>query len=591
MTDRVWRVSLTAMITKLLRLLCLLVCVLPFHATARQPSLAASMPDGAIGFVEFSNLGEIVRTVRDSEALKLILSSDEYRKYLESPEYAKANTFRATAELMLGTTLWDASAELLSGRIAVALYPDAENYRKPQAVAILHLDESKTLAKVRDVVTPLLGGFGKDTDTSALCPGATTWSLKDQAFITLHGTWIVAAQQRALLDRTLAILGGKQEKPASLAAQDSFAEMERVLGDDHHARAWVNTPLLRKALGERFGLPEKSKDGAASLIFGGLLELAGRSPFAAATLDFRKNDVEGTLALAGDPAKLPEPSALWFTQHPDNGVIALPKTPGTIAGITIHRKLGQWYRLRDKLLADHLLPGFDNFETGIANLLPQKDFGEDVLPLIGDNFTLTAALQSYDHLAGSPGIKLPAFAAIFDMPKPAEGADTFSLFFQTLSAILNLQAGQEGRQPSVLDSEFYKETKITFSRFLEKPKGERLAIAYNFQPAAATVGRKYIIATSVQYCRDLVDHFKNPESSQWQNRNSELLLDFASLTKLTELNEAFLRSQDIQKGTASDAAVKRIGMLLTLLRQFDKLRYHSTSEAGLFKMHLNTSWK
>jgi hypothetical protein len=394
-----------------------------------------------------------------------------------------------------------------------------------------------------------------------------------------------------VLDRALQLLAGAPEKPAALSAHASFAAMERALGDDHHLRAWVDTALLTSAMGPRFGLPQKFNDGFASLLFGGLLELTSRSPSAAAALDVQASGIAALVAIPGDPDKLPEPSALWFTQHPKNGVIALPATPGTLAGITMHRKIGQWYRLRDQLLADPLLPAFDKFETDIGNLLPQKDFGEDVLPLIGDNITLTAALQDYKHLAGQPGIKLPAFAAIFDLPQPEAGADTFALFFQTLSAILNLQAGQEGRQPSVLDSEFYKETKITFSRFLEKPTGDRLPLAYNFQPAAATVGRKYIIATSVQYCRDLVDHFKNPEASTWQNRNSELRLDASALTRLAELNEGLLRSQEIQKGQSPDSAEKRIRLLLTILGRLDSLRYHSHPEDGMFKMHLNLGWK
>ena len=90
---------------------------------------------------------------------------------------------------------------------------------------------------------------------------------------------------------------------------------------------------------------------------------------------------------------------------------------------------------------------------------------------------------------------------------------------------------------------------------------------------------------------DLVDHFKSPESSQWQNRNSEMVLNFGTLTALTELNEGFLRSQEIQKGTAPDAAEKRTGMLITLLKQFNSLRYHSSADGGLFRMHLKADWK
>ncbi|HWB06436.1 MAG TPA: hypothetical protein VG796_25655 [Verrucomicrobiales bacterium] len=581
------------MITRFFRFLLLLTlaCVLPLSARAAQPSLAASVPDGAIGFVELSNLGDVVRSVRESSALKWVLATDEYRKYAESPEYRKAIAFKATAELVLGSSLWDLSANVLSGRIAVALYPDPDNYRKPHALAILRPDEPKNLERIREALKTLISASGKEIDTSALCPGSTTWSVKDQAYLSMHANWFVASQQRPVLERTLAILGGAKEKASPLSAQDTFAEMDRRLTADHHARAWVNTPLIRRAVGERFGLPQKATDGFGSLIFGGLLELAARSPFAGGSLDFHKNDVEGTLAIAGEPSKLPEPSSLWFTQYPENGVILLPNTPGNIAGVTIHRKVGQWYRQRESLLADHLLPAFDKFETDIGNLLPRKDFGQDVMPLLGDNFTFVSALQSYDHLGGQPGIKLPAFAGIFDLKKPKEGADTFQLFFQTLSAILNLQAGQEGRQPSVLDAEIYKDTKISFSRFLDKPVGDRLAIAYNFQPAAAAIGTKYIIATSVQYCRDLIDHFKNPASTQWQNRNSELILDVASLAKLAELNEGFLRSQDIQKGTTPDAAEKRVGLLISLLKQFNTLRYHSTADGGLFKMNLKVGWK
>lgn len=577
------------------RFLCLWVCVcvlvLPRTTSAKQPSLAVSLPDGAIGFAELSHLNEVVESVKNSRALEWVQSTDEWKKFESSPEYLKINAARNAAQLMLGSSLWDVAGDLFNGRIGLALYPATETGGKPQGVAILHLDESKTLERGRDMLKPLLGAAGKPVDTSVAWPGSNTWHVKDQAWVSLNGSWLVATQQRALLDRTLALLGNAPDKPAALSAQENFGLMERGLGRDHHARVWVDTGMIKKALGDRFGLPKKAEDGAASFIFGGLIELADRSPFAAATLDFRDNCAEGSLTIAGDPAKLPEPASLWYVQYPENGVIPLPKTPGTIAAFTMHRKLGQWYRQRDSLLADRLLPAFDTFEAGIGNLLPQKDFGQDVMPLIGDNFTFVSALQSYDHLDGAPGIKLPAFAAIFDLPKPQEGTDTFSLFFQTLGAILNLQAGQENRQPSVMDTEVYHDTKISWSRYLTKPKGDRLAVAYNFQPAAASVGRKYIIATSVQLCRDLIDHFKKPESSQWQNRNSEMVLDFAGLAKLAELNESFLRSQEIQKGTSADSAGKRVGLLIKLLQQLDGVHYHSNADGEMFRMNLRMSWK
>ena len=97
---------------------------------------------------------------------------------------------------MLGSSLWDVAAGLLSGRIAGVLYPDPDHPQKPHGVAILHLDESKTLDRMRDVLMPLLAASAKEIDTSAVWPGSTTWAVKDQVFISLHGTWLVATQQR-----------------------------------------------------------------------------------------------------------------------------------------------------------------------------------------------------------------------------------------------------------------------------------------------------------------------------------------------------------------------------------------------------------
>ena len=567
-----------------------LLALSPVAKAVPFESLADSLPAGAIAYVEFSDLGHIVRSIETSDALRWILSTEEYQAYQKSPNFGKAKAVKTIVEIILGSSLWDAAGNLLDGRIALALYPNPSDEKKPHTIAIVRTDDSKTRTRLRALLKPLLVLFSKPADTSALCVDTKTWGEDDKGFVSMHDDWLVATPQRELLDRTLGLLGDTKKTP-SISAQDGFVEMERGLGVEHHMRAYVNTAMISKAAGPRFGMPQKFEEGMASFLFGGLVELAGMSPFAGATLDINGKDFHLTTAIAGDPKSLPAPYGLYFTDHPKNGVIDIPQTEGTIAGFTIHRKLGEWYRHRDELLAERLLPGFDKFETDIGNLLPQKDFGQDVLPLIGDNFTILAAHQKYDHLEGEPGIKLPAFAVIFDLADPEKGSDIFQLFVQTLSSVINFQAGQEGRQPWVLDMDMHNETKITWSRYMEKPEGERLPIVFNFQPAAASVGRKYIIATSVQYCKDLIDHFKKPESFQWHNRNADFQLDIEQLTNLAELNEGFLRSQEIQKGTPPEVASKRVKMLMTVMRQFNDLRFHSASGDGIFKMNLEGSWK
>jgi hypothetical protein len=554
------------------------------------PSLSASLPDGAIGFVEISQLGDVVRRLPGSPLMDLVRASNGYRQFERSPEFGKLRTARVIVEFVLGGTLWKAAANMFDGNVALALYPNAGDPKKPQAVAMIRSPFSGTRLRFRMVLRPLLWLFAPKVDTGELCPGARAWGEYGKLLLSLHKDWLLATPRRELLDRTLKVIASK-EKAGSLAMQVGVPEMEEGLGTGHHVRAYLNTAMISEGTGERFGMPRQLDNGIVSLLFDGLLELAGKSPFAGATLDIREQGFELVAAVSGDPSTLSEPYGLYFSHPPESGVIDLPDTEGMIAGLTIHRKLGEWYRGRDRLLAEQLLPAFDKFETDIGNLLPQKDFGEDVLPLLGDNFTLVAALQNFEHLDGAPGVKLPAFAAIFDLAKPAEGADIFQLFFQTLSSVINIQAGQEGRQPWLMEVEFHNETKISYARYLEKPKGERLPIVFNFQPAAAGVGRKYILASSVQLCRDLVDYFKDPASSAWQARNVDFHLDFGNLAVFAKANEAFLRSQEIQKGTPAEDAARNIGMLVEGLKRMDALRYHTGAEGGLFKLHLEGRWK
>ena len=85
----------------------------------------------------------------------------------------------------------------------MGLYADPQAAPKPSAVVILRPAQNKTLLRVQEILKPLLDAAGESVDTSAQCAGSATWVTKEKAFITMHAGWMVAAQQRDLLDRTL----------------------------------------------------------------------------------------------------------------------------------------------------------------------------------------------------------------------------------------------------------------------------------------------------------------------------------------------------------------------------------------------------
>ncbi len=558
-------------------------------ASGGSPSPATSMPPGAIAYVEVSGLRPVIDRFQNSDYLKLLLASQPYQDFRETPQFRQAEAGRKILETQLGMDLWTAGRKLLGGQLALAIYPKPSGDR-PDVVAIVRGADPKALAILRQRIQPWVELAGEKIKTTKTGEGVELIEVSGKAYVALHETWVAASNNQSLLDKTLALLSGKAKE--SLAGEKSFSLTAKKMGGEHLVRAYVNTGALAAMTGGRLGFPKKSDNPLASLALGGILELIAHSPWAGFTLDVEEQQFVLTAAVEGNSRKLgPSFAPFFLSGSPEAGAPALVQPPRLIGGLTIHRDFPEWYRRREELLQPQLLPDFDKFETGLANLLPGSDFEEDVLPLIGKNFTFVAAAQNYDHLDGEPGVKLPGFALIVELAKPREGEQLFKLFFQTLSGVLNLQAGQQGRQPWVLETEIYKDVPITLGRYLKKPMGKRLPLSFNFIPASARVDNQFIISSSVGLCRGLIDELSNQESKKRVNKNFDFQLHFEPLVGLLRENQDFFQAQRIQEGRTPDEAKQDVTTILELLQYFKELEL-STSEAdGVFKAQFRGSWR
>jgi hypothetical protein len=310
------------------------------------------------------------------------------------------------------------------------------------------------------------------------------------------------------------------------------------------------------------------------------------------TLEIKENRFVLTSGISGDSRKLDEAHRVFFSDPEGPGTPDIPQLPSLIGGFTFHLDLANWYKQREKLLETQILPAFDQFETGIGNLLPGKDVGEDIVPLIGRNIMFVAAPQDYSHLAGKPGIKLPGFGLMIELAKPEEGGDLFQLFFQTLSAILNLAAGQQKHEPWVMKSESYKEVQISYGRYLKKPQGDSLPVVFNFMPASARVGNKFLICSSVETCRQLIDNLKSPAAAASRpNRNLNFEIHAAPLADILESNRDVFQARSIQQGTEAKQAEAEFSMLLQVIRYFQNLRLSTQVLPEGFQIQFEGSWK
>jgi hypothetical protein len=554
---------------------------------ATGPSLAHAVPAGAVAYGELAGLDRLIDQLRASRYYQLVVDSPQFQQVQKTPNFRKAQAARQIAETQLGMDLWSA-AKLLGRRAALAIYPKP-NRKQPDVLLIIRVAEAETFGKLLERLEPLLVLAEDQLKSSESAGGIRTISSADGKAHIAHGKdWLAAANAKELIDGCVALAAGSGR---SLADDDSFAAMRKRIGADHLFTGYINTALAAKATGGR-SVPQKLDNPVGSLLLSGELELAAASPYAAVTVDLEDNRFAVALSIAGETTKLPAPYQAFFSDPSSVGVGALPAVPGLVAGFSFYRDFAAWYQQREQFLQEQVLPGFDKFESGLANLLPGKKFGEDVLPLIGKTLTFVAAKQDYSHLDGKPGVQLPGFALVIELAKPEEGGSLMKLLFQTVSSIANLTAGEQGRQPMIMDLENYKGVNLSYGKYLQKPKADRLPISVNFTPAGAQVGNWYILSSSVDLCRKLIDVYQSQSitGGELPNRNLAIEVQAKAATDLIEANRELFVSRMIQQGRTSERAAAEFKLLTDVLRQFEAVKFRTGADTGSYGAVFEVTW-
>ena len=122
--------------------------------------------------------------------------------------------------------------------------------------------------------------------------------------------------------------------------------------------------------------------------------------------------------------------------------------------------------------------------------------------------------------------------------------------------------------------------------------GEQLPLVYNFMPASARMGNKFIICSSLGTCRQLVEALKQPESGgQRPNRNFNFEFSPSSLADILQANKEVFTARAIQQGQEAKQAEGDFAKNLQLLRFFDSFRLSSRVLPDAVQVQFEGSWK
>lgn len=558
-----------------------------------ESSLVHRLPAGAVATAEVSGLASIIERVETSEALQGYLNSPLYQEAIKTDPARKALAGKAILEAQLGMDLWSIAKTYIGDRLTLAVYPPIDGHQ-PEGVLVIRVKNAADLSRLVEKLTPLTAFAGDAVSISDRAGGGKTFKLKDGNQVAVTDRWIVASKSSELLSQTLTNLATAHD--SGLGSEASWQVMAQQMGTQHTVQVCVNLTKISQLLGKRVA-PEKLDNPVISLLYGGLLEYAAKSPYWGMTVDISENSYSIQTAVAGQVNDLDDAHRALVL---DPAQPLLPMTldvPERLGEFSFSRNFLKWYKAREKLLEAKLLPEFDKFETGLATFLPGKDFAEDVLPLLTGRVAFVLAPQDFSYLDGKPGVQLPAFGLIIELAKPMEGADILNVVAQTILTISNLEAAKQKRQLWVQSSESYHDVQINFARYLQRPKGDQLATAYNFQPASALVGNRFILSSSLGLCRKLIDAQQNQRPAETDVASLDGLpnvvqqLSPVVAVRLLEANAAVIHAKSIQNGKTAEQSARELEAVCTLLRRMTAIRFEMVQYPDHLRLELSGGWK
>jgi hypothetical protein len=140
---------------------------------------------------------------------------------------------------------------------------------------------------------------------------------------------------------------------------------------------------------------------------------------------------------------------------------------------------------------------------------------------------------------------------------------------------------------------------INFARYLERPKGNDLATAYNFQPASALVDNRFIMSSSLGLCRQLVDAMSKKEGSEAvavsgpRTAIPNFVQEFSPevAARLLEDNAAVIHARNIQTGKTAEQSTRELEAVCKLLRQLTTIRFDSVQYPDHMQIEFHAGWK
>ncbi len=528
-----------------------LVLFLPTLARAEPAEAAVDIrgrfPEGVVAYVEADGLGDKVAALLASPLGQSIKSHPAVQAFHKSAPGLQLQMGQMFLRGATGRDLLGIFKAVAGRRVGAALYG------KKKVLLVAHVEGEIVQRLLKAAET--MGGMERKTVVAKDDRGPALWKI-GPAFVGLDGNVLFASSVQALAESARTRSGGGLKTDGLQAARAQVGAADLF--------GYVDLKPFRAML-QQGGKP---KDLGQAFFLGAFAHYVPKADWAGFGLSLKPQEgdmwglsARGVVPLPGDPQQAVVKS-FGGTLKP------LPfKLPAeTIGVLRFKRNLAALWENRDDLIDERGLAGLVEFETNFSNLT-YMSFVEEFLPNVGDELILLGTRRTWKAGAPVPAVKLPQGALLWPLKDGKKFALKLQLTFNSLIGILNLQAGQEGANPLLMQSMEYNGTMIHTSRYLPAKAGEmdgrkNLPLRFNFTPSVAIIGDYLVLSSTSELLKSLVDLHGGAGPAP-DRINSGLWLEPAALREVLKDNrEPLIANSMLKEGDTRAEAEQKIDFAL-----------------------------
>ena len=467
------------------------------HAEA-PPDPLRLVPAQADLVVQVPRPRQLIEFYLNHDLARDVYALEPVREFYDSTNMRRFNQLLSYYEKQVGSRWPDVLDKVAGGGMVLASKVGKDP--APALLVVQGTDEA-TVRKFVQVSVEILEAElareeAKEKLRKAKYRDRETFHIGKDFHASVVGLAILISNKEEFLHKALDL---SADGPAqSLAPLADIAEARKLLPPEPLAWAWLNLAEAHKAGKEIFATP--ANDVNLTILFGGMLDMAGRSPFVCAALTREKEDLTFTVRMPRGRDGLPEGLTLHVPPAGLPGSLPTLKPQSTLFSTSYYFDLKTIWEQRARLFNAKQVQTFEDFDKKSALYLLGNRFSR-LTEQVGPYHRVVVVNQPKAAYQKQPDQHIPAFALVMSLRDPEK-------FGKSINGLLRAAGLLASTQVKLKMEEIkHGEHTIVGYRFPEgEPlKGDDGHARYNFSPAFVVVGDQFVISSTIELAKELAD--------------------------------------------------------------------------------------